>query len=185
MDLNNVVLEIISEAEKKAEEIAESADKERSRILDEAKARARAKKEELEKGAEERIKQIRTKELAVSRMNARKIEMNAKKEAVEAVYRDFYGKIYETVDRETLLKKLFEAGKGQMEVATAYANNDDFEAAKKLFGGVDVKKTVISGGLVLENHAKTEKLDMSVETLVQNLRKETVNELWKILFGEK
>lgn len=185
MDLNNVVLEIISEAEKKAKEIAESADKERSRILDEAKARARTKKEELEKEAEERIRQIRTKELAVSRMNARKIVMNAKKEAVEAVYRDFSGKIYETVDRETLLKKLFEAGKGQMEVATVYTNKDDFEAAKKLFKGVDVKKTGISGGLVLENQAKTEKLDMSIDSLSQNLQKGTMNELWKILFGEK
>ncbi len=182
MDLNNVVLEIISEAEKKAKEIAESADKERERMLGEARERARKKGNELEKETYDKIRQMRVKELAVSRMNAKKIEMNARKEAVENAYEKFSGSIYEEMDRKELLKKLLETGKGQIDAATVYVNEHDFEHAKKLFKNVE-KADV--NGMIIENADKTERLDITLETLMENLRKETLNEVSKILFGEK
>ena len=183
MELNNVVLEIINEAEKKANEIAKAADRERQKILDEARENIKRRKGEMKKNTEDRLKQARTKELAISRTNAKKIEMNAKKNIIEHVYRDFSQAIY-SIGREKILMMLFKPGKAQIDVSKIYISNSDFEIAKKLFSDAKVIKKDITGGMVLENSDGTEMLDLSLPTIVEDLEKETVNDVSKILFGE-
>ena len=184
MDLNKVVLEIINEGEKKANEILKEANKERERILNEAKASASDKKEEMRTAGNERIKQARTKEFAVSRIKAKKIEMGAKKDAIENVYKKFSENIYGKIERKDLLKMLFDAGKSQMKVDKVYVSAEDFEAAKKLFS-VKVEKSNIDGGIILENNQSTERIDLSLSTLVENLKKDTMNDVAKMLFGDQ
>ncbi len=184
MELNNVVLEIINEAEKKANGIAKGADMERERILDAARENIKQRKAGMKRNLEERVKQARTKELAIARTNAKKIEMNAKKDAIENAYRQFSERIYNSIGKEKVLKTLFKSGKAQIDVSKIYVNGQDFELAKKLFDGVKIIKKNVSGGIVLENTDRTEILDLSLLTIVEDLKKETVNDVSKILFGE-
>lgn len=180
MDLNNVVLEIISEAEKKASEIAEEGKKERENLLDKARDNVNKLKTKMEKGNKEKIKQERTKELAVSRMNAKKIEMNAKKELIEKVYEKLANEI--EASENDLLQKLFEAGKKQIEIETVYVNKKDLNT---IFNGVEIKEADITGGIIIENKDGSEKINLSLDIIVETVRKDTVNEVSKILFGDE
>ena len=184
MDLNKVVLEIINEGEKKANEILKEANKERERTLNESRERVDDKKEEMRTAVNERIKQARTKEFAVSRMTAKRIEMGAKKDAIENVYKRFSENIYSKMERKDLLKMLFDAAKSQMKVDKVYVSAKDFEAAKKLFS-IKVEKASIGGGIILENSQSTERIDLSLSTLVENLKKDTMNDVAKMLFGDQ
>src|SRR3989344_8158772 len=106
MNLDNVVMEIISEAEKKAKEIEERAKIDREKVLSDVYEKVSGKKERIKNGTEEKINQERTKALAVARLQAKKIEMAAKKEELENLYVEFAEKIY-TTEKQNILRKLF------------------------------------------------------------------------------
>jgi V/A-type H+-transporting ATPase subunit E len=183
MNLDNVVMEIIDEAERKAKEIEERAKIEREKVISEAKDRIKEKKENMRKETDKRIAQEMTKLLAVARLQAKKLEMDAKKEAVENLYVKFAEKIY-TSERKEILKKLLSFSKN-IEASTIYVNNNDIKAAKELFKNFNVQEVDIVGGIIVENRDRTEKIDLSLETIIEGLKKETVTEVSGILFGEK
>ena len=116
-------------------------------------------------------------------MNAKKIEMNAKKEAIENIYKLFSENVY-SKSRKDLLKKLFEAGKGRINANTVYVDEQDFEYAKELFTSLNVEKSDIKGGMIIENKDGTERIDFTLNILMENLRKKTLSEVSKFLFGE-
>src|SRR3989344_6553643 len=183
MNLDNVVMEIISEAEKRAKEIEERAKIDREKVLSDVYEKVSEKKEKIKKETEEKINQERTKSLAVARLQAKKIEMNAKKESIENLYVEFAEKIYIT-EKQSILKKLFGIASGKIDAGTIYVSSDDIKIAKDLFKNLDIEEADVVGGLIIENKSKTEKLDFSLETLIDNLKKETISEVSKILFGE-
>ena len=184
MDLNNVVMEIISEAEKKAKEIGERAKIDRERILSDVNEKLAEKKGQIKKETEEKITQERTKSMAVARLQAKKIEMDGKREALENLYVEFAEKIY-TQGKKEIMNKLFNSAKGNIDAAKIYVSADDMKIAKDLFKNVSIEEADIVGGIIIENKSKTEKLDLSLETLIENLKKETVADVSKILFGGK
>jgi len=185
MNIDNVVMEIIGEAEKKAKQIEERARIEREKILEEARVKINKEKEIIKKASEEKIKQIRTKELAISRVLAKKIEMSAKKESLEKVYKKLNNDAYDSIGRENILKKLFKQSNEKIDASTVYVNKNDIDVANKIFNGVDVREGDIDNGLIIENKDKTEKMDLSLHTIIKDLRKETVTDAAKILFGEE
>jgi V/A-type H+/Na+-transporting ATPase subunit E len=180
MDINSVVLEIISESEKEAKRIEEDARKEREKLIDEAMERASKRKSEMDKESKKKISQSRIKEFAVARMNAKKTEMNAKKQALEDVYSKFSGKMD---SGDEFLKKLLNAAGKEIEVSAVYVSKKDLERAKNLFKGIEIQESEISGGLVAENKEGSEKIDLSIDIIRESIRKETLSEVSKILFG--
>ncbi len=180
MGIEEVKKEIMSSAKAQAKEILKEGEKERQDILSSAETRVTAIKERLEKETEEAVEKYRLLAVAESTSSAKKQRLSMEKEMIDDVLskaKEALGRLNQR-KREQHLKKILEKAGKEISYGKVYCSKRDLSSIKK---GKAVPADII-GGAILENADGSMRVDLSYETILDNLKQEHVSELAKILF---
>ncbi|MBI4014974.1 MAG: hypothetical protein HY365_03390 [Candidatus Aenigmarchaeota archaeon] len=172
---------ILGEAAQQAEKIRKDAQSERDGIISAARADAEREKERMKRESGESALRLEARELASSRISAKKDVAEEKKEAVNRVYSVFFSRLEKELGREELLRLLFNAGKTQLKsVQKVRVAKEDVPAARGL--GVDAVPAAIEGGIIIEGG--NESVDLSMDTIRETLKQRTLRSVSCKLFGD-
>lgn len=180
MEIEKVIEEIISSAQKEAEKIEREGEKEAEKILSEARKKAETikqqKLEEVKKLAEE----MRKREEALAKLQGRKMLMEKKKELIENVLAEIKEKFLniEGNKRKEIIQAL--AKKTGKEWPVVYTSKKDLNLVKTIFKNSQIKEIHISGGFIVENEDGSIRMDMSFEAVFENAKKELVKAITQL-----
>lgn len=183
MAIENVVDEIISQAEKQKREIVSEGSKEAWKILDEAAARAKQRDAQLATETERLLAESERMELSSLNIRLHKITLAAKRSILDEFYRQLRQKAehMDAAKRKRLLHKLIEKAKKEMPDARyAYCNAKDAPLVKDL---LSVKHIDCMGGVIVENADGTIRINYTFDLLLEQLKEAHINEIAKKLFG--
>lgn len=181
MGLETVKEEILNSAKEQASSLIESARKEASRISKETERKI----EELQRKSEEETRKtldvIKRQELASAELDSKKMLLEAKKEIIENAFAEARKKLenFDDKKRESIMRKLLEKAKNEIEAANVYCNKRDAKFVK----GFNAQPMGMLGGLVAENKEGTIRIDYSFDTMLQTVKESEMHNINKALFG--
>ena len=178
--------------EKIKEEILQKASAAEKEILAEAAMKADAIKKEsvrqiaqIEQEMSQRIAieiaGLESRENSLAGMESQKMLFSAKKEALDAVYREAFAKVQKMPkkEREQVIAKLLMRSKKEIDVHTVYVNSAD----RALVGNFETKPLENDGGIICETKDGKVRVDYTFSTLFAETKEKTVREASKTLFG--
>lgn len=188
MTLENVMAEIISEAEKKRAEIIDQAKHESKKILEEATKKSEERKKHLDEATKKMLAETKRMELSTTNIRLHKMYLEAKKAVLDEIYNQLVEKInkLETSNRKGLLQKLVDKAKRELPDAKfIYCNGRD----KTIVSGMKDMKfngTInCLGGVIVENGDRTIRVNYTFDVLLQNVKEVYLNEVAKKVFEEE
>ncbi|MFH1424557.1 MAG: V-type ATP synthase subunit E family protein [archaeon] len=185
MAIENVEKDIQNRVESQCNKIAVQSSEECDSILKDAKRRVK----ELEAKRAEKLSrmklELRNKRLAQARLEGRRVVLRKKKEILDGIYGEVEGTLREMkgVERRKMLGALLEKAKKELDAKYVRSNEGDAEEVKKLGKGLEYAENIeCIGGIVLENSKKDIAVDYRFETILKEVRKETLQETAKRVF---
>ncbi len=182
MALENVVEEIISQAEKQKQEIILGGKEEAEKIIAEALQRT---KQQLDSAGEETVRILEeNRKMELSSLNIRlhKMLLNAKRNVLEELYAQLVEKVNKMSppERKEVLQRLVNKAKKEMPDAKyAYCNERDNE----LITGLQVKGAAdCIGGVIVANSDESVRINYTFDVLMQKVKEENMNEIAKKIF---
>jgi V/A-type H+-transporting ATPase subunit E len=174
MGLEEVKREILDNAKREAKVILSEADAEKKEIMVSAEKRADELRSMLDEEAKLTIEQYKVMVSAETASSVNKERLALEKEIIDEVSSIALEELEGSKNREKHLKKMQTFLK--QGYSKVYCNENDLKMVK---GAV---KFPISGGLVLEDSAGEIRLDLSYDTLLKEIKQESLSEVAKILF---
>ncbi|HIK00218.1 TPA: hypothetical protein H1016_01625 [archaeon] len=190
MGLEEVELDIKKRIESKVDAIKNAAEKEAAQILDNSKTRVRELKQQRDLEIQKLEAELKNRETAAANLSARKLKMDAKKEAIESVYLRIKEKLtaLEQNKREGILSALIGEAVHELHGAKhVFCNSSDRDLAEKIAkkNGLLISGTIdCEGGVVVENSDHTVRVDYTYEMLLEIFRKESLKDISEQLFGK-
>ena len=181
MGLEKVKDEVLNNANKEASRIREQADNEARRIVEESEEKINDYRKKVSDETKSIIKTIKNREKASAELELKKLSLEAKKDLIEQVFAGVKNKIEKLsqAKRKELIKKLVEKAKNEIDVKLIYCSQKDMRFVE----GFDAKEETIFGGIIAENADGSIRVDYSYDSLLQNLREKYLGDVAKILFG--
>jgi len=187
MGLEDLIEEIISQAEKKAEKIIEEGKAEAVETKKKARQRAAKAKEKTIKNVEKITTELRQMELSSLNLKLKKDFLHAKKKIVDDLVSESLARIAREKGKEAdkMLKCLVEKALNELPNAKfIYANKGSAAAVKKFFPKLKFEKLDSNlGGIILENGDRKVRVNYSFKEIMDKVREENLNEISKRLFG--
>ncbi len=190
MGLEEIEAEVQKKTEEKTDGIISNAKKEAAEIIN----RAREQLFELKKGRALEMQRVlseyKARELAQANLNARKLQLDARRDAIEAVYKKVEERISSMgpAERKDLLSALVsKAVKELSDAKYVFCNETDRAAVSAICAktGLKLDGTIdCTGGVVLENGSREIRVDYTFENLLVNFRKTSVKNVAEQLFEE-
>ncbi len=180
MTLEDVKNEIVQQAEAEAAKIKSAAEAEAEEIKKNAREEVTSYKKEAESHNSILFDRTEKKMIAAAKFDAQRKILRAKQNAIDEVL----GLVRESIvsmkapARKKFLFRLLADAKGEISVAKVFVNKKD----AKLISGVTTKPMEIDAGLVAENKDNTISVDLTVDTLLEQIRAEHLVELSEVLF---
>jgi|TARA_Y100000310_G_C20643704_1_gene795399 V/A-type H+-transporting ATPase subunit E len=182
MGLEKIKEEILQKSALSEKSILAEADSKVAKI----KAAASEKIKQLEQEAAQKLqaetKSIESRETSLANMESQKMLFEVKKDILDKTYAEAFEKIKNMPkkDREQTIQKLFEAANKEIDVSVVQANDLD-----KDFLGSEVKVESLDGdgGIICETKDGNIRVNLTFQTIFDDLKEKTVKETSKILFG--
>jgi V/A-type H+-transporting ATPase subunit E len=183
MGLETIVEEIKAKGRAEADRINAEADKEVSRIIEEAKSRAAKIKTAKQEEVKKEISRLRQQELSSANLEVKRALLNARKEVLDEVYEKARDAIREfpAEKNQRLLKAIIE--KNAADNMRIYSNSRDKPVIQKVTKLKYAGEIDCIGGVLLENEKGTEYLDFKYETILKNISERSLKQVSDILFG--
>ncbi|MBT4540349.1 hypothetical protein HOC35_02450 [Candidatus Woesearchaeota archaeon] len=184
MGLDEVKNDIINDAEKEASRIINETNKEAETLIKKAQTDLeKIEKEELEKLKDE-LSVFERKEIALVNLESKKLLFEKKKKIINNVVDTAKKEIVNMskTNKITLLKKLVKKANNEFEVSIIYCNKTETPIIKSCSKNVEIKNTEMSGGIIAENKEKTMRVDLSYDTLFDEIYENMLQELAQVLF---
>lgn len=185
MSLDKVVDEILSRGRQEAEEIVESASREREAMLAEVRKEGEALLQEREHQAEKQGERERQREVARAELEAKRIALQAQREVLDAVLDGAKERLLEADSRERLTKALVDAHKDEIAVGVVLCRPGDVALLKGLVKGEVRGELSGIGGFVVESPDESQRLDLTFETLLDELWEDAVRDVAAIFWKEE
>jgi V/A-type H+-transporting ATPase subunit E len=126
------------------------------------------------------IAALESRENSLATLESQKMLFQAKREALDAAYKEAYVKIRKMPkrEREQLIRKLLERAREEIDVHTVHANDSDraWVIAAEI-------KPLEEGGVICETKDGRVRVDYTFPTLFGEVKEKTIKEASKILFG--
>lgn len=197
MGLEDITKRIIDDAEEQAKQIKKQAEDSAKEFIKVAEEEVKVSKAESLAVAEREAANEKKRLLALARLEARKIILGKKQEAIEAAFektKALLASLPQDRYRKFLLERLLKEATGQEEIIVASRDKDYFTTAfldevnsklQKMGKSGNLKlsdeKRDIEGGFVLKLGGI--EVDSSLDAVVNSSREELEEEVIKILFG--
>ncbi len=179
MGLTEVIGEVRRDGEARAQQILDDARTEADAIIAKAQAKADAYQAQRAAQAERDGKQVEAQVLSHAEFEARKLALTAEsemREELRALILEGFGSLKGTT-RSAHIKKLLATAKDIIGDGSVFGAAADEEALKKqrtfAYGGT----TDIVGGIIVESEDGTARLDLSYETLL--------DDMWRDILGQE
>lgn len=190
MGLEDVEKDILKRVMSKVEVIKSSTEKESREIIDKALSEIEELKKARDSEISTALESIRRREKAHVLLQARKIELEAKKSVIESVYADVEKKIKNMGKKEVenILKILIERARREIEAFYIYSSKKDEELVKKLTKPLGLKyggNIECIGGVVLENKDGTIGINYTFDSFLEKIKQSTLKEVSRQLFENK
>ena len=184
MGIEEVTNKIKEEAKKQADHLLSLADAEAKRIEKETLHEIEDYEKKLRENAEQKIARERRKALAAAEFEGKRAVLDRKTEIVDAVMAEATKEIQKmhAGERKAVLQKLLKDAGKEFPIARVHVNAKDKALVKELLKGVDVVERNILGGVIAESKDGKVRVDLSFETLLEQLRQEHLGELSRVLF---
>lgn len=180
MGLEEVKEEILNNARDDSNKLVEEAKKEAQEITNKAKKRISDYKTKLKDDKEKLIGNLEKMKTAQARSEAKKLILDKKKELIDSVFEKTKQKLAALSDseRKKHIQTLIEKAKNEIEITTVYCNKKD----KNFLQDFKCEETDIIGGVIVENKDKSIRIDYNFETLLDNTKENSLQEIAKRLF---
>lgn len=189
MGLETIEADIRKKTEEKVNSTISDAKKSSGEVINKAKEQIFELKKTRALEIQKVVKEYREREIAQANLNARKLVLDAKREAIESLYAKIEERILQigTAEKKEILKALIEKGKNELQGARyIFSNASDktlveglASAAGLKFGGVVECK----GGVIVESESREVRVDYTYESLLVDFRKNSIEEVASQLFG--
>jgi vacuolar-type H+-ATPase subunit E/Vma4 len=176
MGIDNVKKEILDQAKKEAQLILKEADIVKKEIIDAANVRVDSIKNELDQVAKQTISHYKTMMEAESNSILKKEKLKLEKDLIDEVFENTLIEL-EKLDSKSRTKDVKKLVKGQ-KYSSVFCSKKDMAALKSL----KPKAVDIIGGVILQDSKEEVRLDLSYETLLQEIRQDNLAEVAKVLF---
>ena len=182
MGLEELKNEIIEEAEKRAKQIIEDGKKEADSITAKAKEQIKGYKAKLREDENNLILNLEKMKIAQTRSEIKKQLLDKKKSVIDSVFEEAIKKIKNFPDkkRRQYLENLLEKAKKELDIARIYCSKKD----SKFLKDIECVPEDITGGLIAENKESTMRIDYSFDTILENIKENSLQEVAKILFKD-
>lgn len=187
MGLEEVVAEILGEANSRADAIGKEGKAKAAEILKAAEAELREKKSRAAEDLESVKSAAERKEIADAELSCKKMLQDAKKELIAASYDGLRVKLAAMgeKDRAKILGVLFERSAKQLaDVGAVYVSGQDVKIASALLKPkkVAVKEKNILGGLIAESSDGRMLVDYSFDSIIESMKDRAIKDISRILF---
>ncbi len=182
MGLDAIVEEIRAKGKAEADRISGETYQEVSKIIADAQSQAARIKAARQEAVRKEIDRMRQQELSSANLEVKRATLNARKELLDEVYasaKDTINKL--PAERNQKLLKLIIV-KNEDSNTKIYSRAKDRSAVKKLTKLDYAGEIDCIGGVVIENEAGTEFLDLRYETILKNANERSLKEVSDILF---
>jgi V/A-type H+/Na+-transporting ATPase subunit E len=183
MAIEDVKKQIVSEAEKQAQQLEEDAKLEAQRIEADVKRDLDEHKKELKENAEQMLTTLERRELATADFEGRRMILDKKREIIERVLEEAKKELAEqsAAKRKEFLAQLLKKAEQEIDVKTVYVDKKDKTAItdKK----AKVKEADINGGLIAETEDGKVSVNLTVDALLEQVRDEHLQKLGEVLFS--
>ncbi|MBI4153234.1 hypothetical protein HY497_01810 [Candidatus Woesearchaeota archaeon] len=182
MGLQEVKKKIVEEAERQAKLLTDSADAEIQKIDGSVKKEMVEYEKELKRNAEGMLKTAERKEHAAAEFEGKRMLLDAKKAAIDKVVQEARKRLQKLslAERKKLLEQLMKKAEKEIGVKKVYVNAKDMPTVKRK--GIDAVQKDILGGLVAETGDGKISIDLSFDTLLEQLQQDHLREISEALF---
>ncbi|MFC1768243.1 V-type ATP synthase subunit E [Nanoarchaeota archaeon] len=180
MGLEEVRDEFLDEASREKDAIIEKANEEASQIMDQAKKQEAEKKEldieNIKKSSEEN----EMREIAAANLEVKKNLLSEEKRLIKDVLDKTKTRLsnLKANEREEIVEKLLKKAEAELEIGKILCRKDD---ASFFSGKYEVEETNIIGGFIAENKDGSISIDLSFDTLLNELSEKHSQEIYKTL----
>ncbi len=185
MTLDNVAREIVAQARQQAAETEAQAQTERARILEKAKADARAEEERLARETAEITAELRQIERSGVHLAVHKARMQTKKDVLDDLFDNVRAEItaLDAATREKLVSSLCQQALSELPDAKfAFANETDATAVKKNKALAFSGTLPIEGGVIVENEERNIRVNKTFEQILHKIREDQLHEVAQRVF---
>ena len=179
MGLEQLKQEILNNAKAKASAIIKDAESEAKEIVNNAKTQIDEYKKlqevEMKKelGAEERLY------IAFANSGAKEIILIKKKEIIDSVFISAKEEIYKQYKSKGYIVRLIKRSEKEIDIGMIYCNKEDLNDIKSY--KVEAKDI---NGIIAENKEGTIRVDLSFDTILEDVRSKYLTEIAGILFKD-
>jgi len=182
MGLESVIEEILTRGRSEADAIRKSADAERQRLLEEARAEGAKLIVAREQEARIAAERARIQDLARAELESKRTVLAAQKEVLDEVYSKALQKLSTLPDRDAIIRALLTANAPDWRTGKVDASARDADAVRAIVGPNFAGTIESVGGVVIESADGSRKTDLRFETLFAEVWRDSIREVAEILW---
>jgi len=170
---------VFDKAEKKSDSIIREAEAKAKEIQLEANKENQLRQKKADEETRQLIEQIKKREIASGRLDAKKALLLTKKDLIEGVFSDVRTNLAKKMsksDKKQILQKLNQKAASEIDVGSIYCNRADATLLK------NATVQDMLGGLIAESKDKTTIVDYSFDTMIDDIKDKHIAEVTGILF---
>ena len=184
MGLETVLERIRDTGKQEAAAIVAAARQERERLLAEARAVGQRLRERREAEAREQAVRRRVQDLARAELDAKKIVLAAQEEVLHAVRERVRAQLAATSNPEAI-RRLLAKHAADSRSGKVYANARDAPTVKGTVGGNFAGTIECLGGVVIESADGSQRLDLTYDSLLDDLWDDVLKEVAQALWPSR
>ncbi|MFH1181739.1 MAG: V-type ATP synthase subunit E family protein [Candidatus Woesearchaeota archaeon] len=180
MGLEKVKDDVLEKAKHEAAKLAAEAEDEAKRIKREKAKASEALSREAEKKLEAQKSEMISRAVSSAELEAKKEMLNARKDIINRIFAEAKRRLKAIPQsrRNSHIAKLLEIAGRELEIARVYCNESDL----KNIQGFNAEKAEIIGGIIAENKEGTVRVDLSYDSLLEEVYRESLKEVSEVLF---
>ncbi|MDD1769875.1 MAG: hypothetical protein LUO79_02205 [Methanomassiliicoccales archaeon] len=185
MALDKVVGDIMESARKDADQIIQTAEKEKGAVIGEARLKAESARKEREKQLGEAVRRLRQQESSSAELEAKRVVLNARKDVLDVVFQDALEKLSKLSDAEKsrLYSRILSKAIEVIPNPRVYCPKGEARLLSGVPGLGQVQEMDMGPGVILESGDGMVRLDYRFRTILEGIWEKELRNVSNVLFG--
>lgn len=181
MGLNEIRDRINEDTENEVSKVIEEGKNTASKVIADTKQDMAQQKTKFDEETKAFVEEMEKRAVTDARFEVRKRLLEKKKQILAQVFDEVRKELIRMPDstREKWIKSILEKVKNELDVKYVYASSRDV----KFIPEYNPQEAAIIGGVIVENSDKSMRIDYSFDSLLDDIKGQTLQEVAKILFS--
>ncbi len=185
MSLEEVAKSVVDKGKRESEEILDEGKKEVQQILAQADHRIKEEMNDQIRLANKEVKKVKARELSAIEMKMLRQKLHSQKEIFDTVKQKAFDSLVNASpqDKDAVLGKLIVKASQVIDSGFIFSNAKDSEVVKQKGARYQYAGTLnCAGGIIVENKDRSIRLDLTYESLFEDVWQDNLLEVAEILF---